>query len=113
MSNQHYIPFAWDHTQSESESKYIHFRLYEKLEGEAEGQPVIDNIGSLNYSLLMDGKPEGQHEYWVTTVSTEFVEEGWESEASNSLMVDFTRPAAPTNFRIETPVEASVSGSVG
>lgn len=111
MSGYH-IPFAWNYAQPVPEHK--HFRLYERLEGETEGRPVIDNIGAMKYSLLMDGKPEGQHEYWVTTVSTEFVEEGWESEASNSLMVDFTRPAAPTNFRIESAfVTASVSGSVG
>lgn len=111
MSDQHYIPFAWDHTQPDS--PFIHFRLYEKLEGAEAGEMIIDNIGALNYSLLMNGKPPGKHEYWATTVSTEFIEAGWESEASNSLIVDFTQPAAPTNFRIEKTVETSVSGSVG
>jgi hypothetical protein len=111
MSNQFYIPFEWDHSQPDS--PFIHFRLYEKLEGEAEGQPIVDNIGALDYSLLMTGKPPGQHEYWVTTISTKYNPAGWESEASNSLIVDFTQPAAPTNFRIGTLAEASVSGSVG
>ena len=103
MSQPH-IPFKWDYDASQIEN--VHFRLYE------DGEMIVDNIGELNFNLLMDDKDYKNYEYYVTAVRTDF---DIESEPSNPYTVNFTRPAAPTNFRAEWVAgsETSVSGSVG
>lgn len=102
MSQPH-ISFAWDYDQPYVTD--VHFVLYE------DGAPVVDNIGNLNFDLTMEGKPFKEYAYHVTAVRSEF---DIESGPSNSLTVNFTQPAAPTNFRIENDfVTTSVSGSVG
>jgi len=101
MSQPH-IPFKWDYDASQLEA--VHFRLYE------DGEMIVDNIGELNFNLLMGDKDYKNYEYHVTAVRTDF---DIESEPSNPYTVNFTRPAAPTNFRAEGYVTASVSGSVG
>jgi hypothetical protein len=102
MSQPH-IPFKWDYDQPYVAD--VHFRLYE------DGELVVDDIGELHFDLLMEGKELKEYTYHVTAVRSEF---DIESDPSNSLMVPFTKPAAPTNFRIDGEwATASVSGSVG
>jgi len=100
MSQPH-ILFAWDYDQPYAAD--VHFRLYE------DGEMVLDNIGELNYSLLMEGKEYKSYDFWVTAVKSQY---GIESEPSNTVTVNFTQPAAPTNLRIDLTI-TSVSGSVG
>ena len=100
MSQPH-IPFRWDYDQPYADE--VHFVLYE------DGEPVVNDIGNLYFDLTMEGKEFKEYTYHVTAVRTEY---GIESDPSNTLTVNFTRPAAPTNFRIDLEA-VSVSGSVG
>lgn len=95
------ILFQWDYDQPYANE--VTFNLYEN------GEPEISDIGELNFSLLMEGKEYGDYNYHVTAVRN-----GLESEPSNTVTVNFTMPAAPTNLRAEIGgTITSVSGSVG
>jgi hypothetical protein len=82
------ILFQWDYDQPYVNE--VSFRLYENSD------LAVDEIGELNFSLLMDEKEFGDYEYYVTAVRN-----GLESEPSNTVVVNFTMPAAPTNLRAE------------
>jgi hypothetical protein len=95
------ILFQWDYEQDYANE--VSFRLYENSD------LAVDEIGELNFSLLMDEKEFGDYEYYVTAVRN-----GLESAPSNAVVVNFTMPAAPTNLRAELVGSiTSVSGSVG
>ncbi len=104
MSEQLHVKFAMDYDQPYVAD--VHFRLYEV----GNEEPVLDNIGNLNFSYLMSGRDPGEYPFYTTAVKTKI---GWESEPSNTVTVDFTQPAAPTNLRVEGYETVSVTGSVG
>ena len=84
------ITFTWTHGgQRESgepvDVAELEFRLYEN------GEMIVDNIGELQFSLLMDDKPNGVYKYEVTAVDRN----GLESDPSNTIEVNFYPPAAP------------------
>lgn len=87
------IEFSWTHEGRRENGDPVDvseltYRLYEF------NSLIVDNIGELNFSLLMDDKDHGMYEYSVTAVD----EMGLESEKSNSVTVVFIPPAAPTSF---------------
>jgi hypothetical protein len=77
------ILFQWDYSDP-----YDGFQLYEN------GALIVDDIGETHFTLLMDGKDYGDYQYYVTTKR-----DGLISEPSNTVVVNFTLPAAPTNLR--------------
>lgn len=79
------IRFEWQH--EDPHPGQVHFRLYE------DGEMAVDNIGQMNFELLMAGKPQGEYVYTVTAVRF-----GLESQHSEPVTANFTRPAAPTGF---------------
>jgi hypothetical protein len=104
--------FSWgaptgrtDGTQlTADEINKLNYRLYE------DGALVVDDIGVLNFELLMNDKAEGTYSYTVTAVLY-----GLESAHSEPALVNFIRPAAPTNLIAEWVAgsETSVGGAVG
>lgn len=82
------INFEWSYTDAAHPRAF--FRLYEN------DQLAVDDIGELNFSLLMDGKPNGDYRYHVTAVDSDT---NLESVPSNSVAVNFRQPAAPTGFK--------------
>lgn len=79
------ILFQWEYNYPYVDE--VNFRLYEN------GNVVVDDIGELHFVLLMDGKEYGDYQYQVTAFRN-----GIESTPSNTVNVDFTQPAAPTNL---------------
>ena len=84
------LNFAWTY---EADPKYPHayFRLYEN------GLMVVDNIGELNFSLLMDGKGYADYKYSVTTFDPDSM---LESVHSNEVPYHFFPPAAPAGLSV-------------
>lgn len=99
---QPHIPFIWDYNNQSKEE--IHFRLYE------DSKLVVDNIGEMNFVLLMEDKEHKEYTFYVTSVRTNY---NLESDPSNSFTVDFVKPPSPENFRLDTPVDTTVEGFVG
>jgi len=83
-----HLNFEWDASPSAGVDSY---NLYEN------GELIVPDIGVLNFSLLMDGKPEGSYDYYVTAVDAD---RGLESAPSNTVTADFFVPAAPTNLAV-------------
>jgi len=82
------IGFEWSYSDANHPS--VFFRLYENQ------KMVVDNIAVMNFSLLMDGKAEGTYVYNATTVDKTTL---LESVPSNTLTINFSKPAAPTGFK--------------
>ena len=82
------LNFSWTYA---ADPKYprAYFRLYEN------GQLIVDNIGELNFSLLMDSKPHADYRYSVTTFDPDRM---LESAHSNEVEYSFFPPAAPTGL---------------
>jgi len=80
-----HLNFKWDYAAPQG----ITFNLYE------DGNKIVEDIGQLDFSLLMDGKPDGHYDYEVTAFDTQTHRE---SVPSNSVGVDFFVPAEPTNL---------------
>lgn len=82
------IQFNWSETNPDSN---ITYRLYEN------GSEVVSDIIVLNFTLIMDGKSEGEYVYYVTAFdgATRL-----ESVPSNSVTVNFTMPTAPTGLSV-------------
>jgi len=72
----------------EEENK-ISYRLYEN------DQLVVDDIGLLNFELLMENKLHGTYKYHATAVLY-----GLESPPSEVVIVNFIPPAAPRSFSV-------------
>lgn len=66
------------------------FRIYEN------GTMIIDHVGALNFTVLMDGKAPGVYKYTATAVDKLTL---LESAPSNEVAVNFTKPAAPTGLK--------------
>lgn len=79
------IRFLWEHADPHPDQ--VHFRLYEN------GEQAVDDIGEMNFELLMNDKPPGEYVYTVTAVRF-----GLESQHSEPVTANFTRPAAPTGL---------------
>ncbi|MFO8008711.1 MAG: hypothetical protein R6V05_13350, partial [Candidatus Brocadiia bacterium] len=47
---------------AEEEINNLEFRIYEN------GELAVDEIGEIDFELLMEDKPEGQYEYTMTAV---------------------------------------------
>ena len=77
------ILFQWDYSDP-----YDSFQLYEN------DVLIVHDIGETNFTLLMEGKDYADYPYHVRTVR-----DGIVSEPSNTVVVNFTQPAAPTNLR--------------
>ena len=83
-----HFKFQWDASPT---PEVDYYRLYE------DGELVVDNIGVLNFDLLLDSKPEGSYDYYVTAVDAE---SSAESVPSNTVTGNFIMPKAPTNLRV-------------
>jgi len=82
------LDFSWSY--SDTNNPNVFFRLYEN------GVKAVDNIGDLKFTLLMDGKAPGGYDYYVTAVSQTTL---LESVPSNTVHINFTKPAAPTGLK--------------
>ena len=87
------IEFSWTHEGKRENGDDIDvlslsYRLYEGNE------LIVDDIGEMQFSLLMADKPYANYEYSVTAVDRS----GLESERSNTVTVVFFPPAAPSGF---------------
>lgn len=80
------ILFNWTHENPEG----LTYRLFE------DGELVVDEIGEMNFTLLMNGKPYKEYSYHVTAYDPRTK---LESEASNVVTVNFMIPAAPRELR--------------
>ena len=83
------IDFSWTYAP-EADHPHVFFRLYEN------GQKVVDDIGEMKFSLLMDSHAHATYTYVVTAVDAD---KGLESTPSNSVRIPFFPPAAPTGFK--------------
>lgn len=81
------INFGW--TYSDASHPRAFFRLYEN------GSLVVDDIAEPSFSLLMDGKAIGEYRYHVTAVDSDT---NLESVPSNTVSINFQKPAAPAGF---------------
>ena len=79
------LNFTWNHDAPNN----LTYNLYEN------GEKIVSDIAVLNFSLLMDGKAEGNYNYYVTAVDTTTK---LESAPSATLPVNFTKPSAPTGL---------------
>lgn len=86
MATPH-LQINWTHTDPEPHQ--VTFRLYEN------DVVIVDNIGEMKFSLLMDEKAHGVYEY-----SVDAVKYGIASDRSNSAAVNFTAPAIPANLTV-------------
>lgn len=79
--------FNWSNPNTQP----VTFNLYEN------GVQVVSDIGQLSFSLLMDGRPEGEYSYYVTAYdpSTKL-----ESVPSETVTVNFIVPASPTGLSV-------------
>jgi len=93
MATPH-LKINWTHT--DPEPNQVHFRLYEN------DVMIVDNIGEMKFSLLMEGKAQGTYTYEVDAVKY-----GIASDKSNSASINFTKPMAPENLAVSW-VESSV-----
>jgi len=66
------------------------YRLYE------DGELAVDDIGALNFELLMEGREQRAYTYTVTAVRL-----GLESAQSNPVTANFISPTAPTSVTVE------------
>ena len=80
------VLFQWEYNYPYASE--VNYRLYEG------GELAVDNIAEPNFSLTMDGKEYGDYSYYVTAVRN-----GLESPPSNTVIVNFTLPEAPTNLQ--------------
>jgi len=104
--------FSWTNpTQRTDESELtpeeinkLSYRLHQN------GEMIVDDIGEINFELLMDGEEFGPRDYTVTAVLY-----GLESPHSEPVTVNFTPTKAPTSLQVQWNAEgeASVGGSVG
>ena len=91
------LRFSWQAPQERTdgaaltpeEINKLHYRLYEN------GDLAVDDIGLLNFELLMSDKAHGSYTYTVTAVLY-----GLESPPSEPAVVNFIPPAAPRNFAV-------------
>jgi hypothetical protein len=67
----------------------LKYRLYE------DGELAVDDIGVLNFELLMTDKPQQTYTYTVKAVLY-----GLESPPSDPVAVNFIAPAAPLGFAV-------------
>jgi len=82
------ITLTWDYTDTVHPD--AEFRIYEN------GAMIIDHVGALNFTVLMDGKAQGIYKYSATAVDKHTL---LESDHSNEVAVNFTKPAAPTGLK--------------
>lgn len=89
---------------TDEERNRLVYRLYEN------GELAVDEIAELDFNLLMEDRPEGYYDLYVTAVLF-----GLESPPSDEVRVPFFTPAAPRDFAVSWSElhGASVSGSVG
>jgi len=59
------------------------------------GNVVAEDVGKLQFSLLMKDEPEGPKSYTVAARQYGLV-----GPQSEPVIINFTAPAAPTNFRV-------------
>lgn len=79
-----HLNFSWDPSPTPGVESY---NLYE------DGIKIVPDIGVLNFSLLMDGKPNGEYSYYVTAqIGSQ------ESVPSNTVTANFIVPEAPLNL---------------
>lgn len=83
------LEFSWTYSDTTHPSAF--FRLYENT------KMVVDNIGELKFSLLMDSKTPGVYSYYITAVEPSSL---LESIPSATVSVNFTKPAAPTGLKV-------------
>jgi hypothetical protein len=111
--SQKSLLFSWTNpTQRTDESELtpdeingLSYRLYE------DGELIVDDIGEINFDLLLSGDESGVRSYTVTAV---LGIEKLESPHSVPVAVNFTPAKAPTNLQVQWSAdEASVGGSVG
>ena len=83
------LKFTWNDEYNDRPE--ITYNLYENNE------KIVTDIAQLMFSLLMDGKDEGEYSYYVTAYDnlTKL-----ESPPSNIISVNFTVPAAPTGLSV-------------
>lgn len=86
MATPH-LKINWTHTDPEPHQ--VTFRLYEN------DVVIVDNIGEMKFSLLMEGKQQGVYAY-----SVDAVKYGIASDRSNSASVNFTQPTAPVDLTV-------------
>lgn len=86
MATPH-LKINWTHT--DPEPNQVTFRLYEN------DVVIVDNIGEMEFSLLMEEKEQGVYEY-----SVDAVKYGIASERSNSVSVNFTKPETPGDLTV-------------
>jgi len=79
------IRFSYEHPAADD--PLLSFRLHEN------GELAVQDIGGLEFDLLMDGKPEGEYRFFFTAYRL-----GFESQPSEEIVVNFTRPLPPTNL---------------
>lgn len=80
-----HLNFEWDASPTPGVETY---NLYEN------GEKIVSDIGVLNFSLLMDGKANGEYSYYVTAQIGK-----QESAPSNTVTTNFIVPEAPMNLR--------------
>jgi len=83
------LDFSWQYA-AEADHPHVFFRLYEN------GQKVVDDIGEMKFSLLMDDHAHATYSYAVTTVDAD---SRLESTPSNAIKIPFFPPAAPTGLQ--------------
>lgn len=90
--------FSWSQVTTDTSGNTVNdptaivYRLYE------DGQMIVDNIGEIEFSLLMTGKEHKAYSYYVTALDNTTK---LESVPSNSVSVNFTLPAAPAGLSVK------------
>jgi len=107
---QAHIEFSWNAPTTrtdgtpltEEDMAALDYLLFES------GNVVAEDVGELQFSLLMDGEPEGQKSYTVAARQYGLV-----GPQSEPVTINFIPPAAPTNLKAEWTAgsEKSKTGS--
>ena len=81
------LQFNWSHETPDN----LTYNLYQN------GEKVEENIATLNFTLIMEGQPLGEHSFYITAVDTSTKLESIPSEV---VSVNFTLPRAPDGLSV-------------
>lgn len=90
-----HIQFSWTSSTSDEYPSLV-YNLYECEAGDSTYTKIVENLGALEFSLLMEDRPSGTYRYYVTAYD---LESTLESVPSNIVEKEYKRvPQAPKGF---------------